>query len=699
MHISEIAINNFRLLQSVKLCLEKVTTVIVGRNNSGKTSLTEIFRRLLEEGSPRFNLEDFSLGVHEQFWNAFELLRNGAEEEVIRKTLPFIKIELTIEYGDSGADFGPLSGFIIDLNLDCTKAKVNIAYALEAGKIQALFADIEKDSEKEQFFKTMKERIPAHFKISLEAEDPNDSTNRKAMEFSSLRILMHGGFINAQRALDNTTNSEKAVLGKILETLFKAATSETATPNDRATAENLKEAVADIEVGIDSNFNDQLFKLLPVFKLFGYPGLSDPKLRTETTLKVEQLLSNHTTVGYEGINGVNLPESYNGLGPRNLIFMLLKLFEFFRSFTISPSIAGVHLVFIEEPEAHLHPQMQNVFIRQLEDISNLFSKNYYNGKLWPVQFIVTTHSSHIANEASFDSMRYFFAQPFAEAPGILATEVKDLQSGLSSELAKNRDFLHKYMTLTRCDLFFADRAVLIEGQTERLLLPKMIEKVDEGQPDGLKLSSQYLSVVEVGGAYAHIFFNLIDFLNLRTLIITDLDTVDKGTAGTSDKKNKKPAKCQVSKGVNSSNTSINHWYSIDTGAKPTKDELLTKEDATKIFRTRRLAYQVPHANGDACGRSFEDAFMLSNSVIFGITGITPQEREDQAWEEAENVDKTDFALKYAIENTDWVVPRYIEEGLKWLALPPVITPAEDAAQEKAVTTTPAQTQTEEGGDA
>ena len=689
MYISEIAINNFRLLQSVKLCLEEKTTVIVGRNNSGKTSLTELFRRLLEEGSPRFTLEDFSLGVHEQFWKAFEFLRDGVEEEAIRETLPSIKIKLTVKYEDSGSDFGPLSGFIIDLNLDCTKAMMNIVYALEEGKIQTFFADIEKDIKKEHFFKAMKERIQAHFKVSLEAEDPNDSTNRKVLEFSSLRILLHGGFINAERALDNASYAEKAVLGKVLETLFKAA-SETANSADHATAETLKEVVAQMQDNINSSFNDQLLRLIPAFNLFGYPGLSDPKLRTETTLKVERLLSNHTTVGYAGFNEVNLPESYNGLGPRNLIFILLKLLEFFRSFTTNPSIAGVHLVFIEEPEAHLHPQMQNMFIRQLNKIIDTFSTTYNNGKPWPVQFIVTTHSSHIANEASFDSMRYFLVQPHGNLQGVFTTCVKDLRSGLSSEPADNREFLHKYMTLTRCDLLFADRAVLIEGPTERLLLPKMIEKVDEGQLDGQRLSSQYLSVVEVGGAYAHKFFNLLDFLNLRTLIITDLDTVD------GDRK-----KCPVSKGVNSSNDSINHWYSIDNGAKPTKNELLMKEDATKKINTRRLAFQVPHVNGDACGRSFEDAFMLSNPTTFDITGKTPQEHEDQAWEKAkkEKDNKTDFALKYAIEKDDWVVPRYIKEGLEWLAQPPVNVPATDPTHEKVVIASSAQPQPEEGGDA
>jgi predicted ATP-dependent endonuclease of OLD family len=372
---------------------------------------------------------------------------------------------------------------------------------------------------------------------------------------------------------------------------------------------------------------------------------------------------------------VNLPESYNGLGPRNLIFILLKLLEFFRSFTSTEPVAGSCLVFIEEPEAHLHPQMQNVFIRKLSEIAKLFGEMYNNGRIWPVQFVVTTHSSHIANEAPFDSMRYFLARPSKTRPALFAAVVRDLCAGLGAEEPENREFLHKYMTLTRCDLLFADRSILVEGSTERLLLPRMIEQIDESQPDDQKLWSQYLSIMEVGGAYAQIFFKLLDFLQLRTLIITDLDTVDAAD-------NRR--KCKVSEGSHSSNACINTWYAPNGEDKPTKDQLLQKGPGDKVSNARRLAFQIPHSEGDACGRSFEDAFMLANPARFGITSEVSAEREEQAWNAAKNVNKTDFALKYAIEDTDWTTPRYIEEGLRWLAQ----SPSTDVPEEEPAADTP-----------
>jgi len=656
MRITRISIKNFRLLEDVELYLEDGATVIVGRNNSGKTSLTELFRRLLDEKSPKFKLEDFSLGVHEQFWVAYELHESGKEEADIRQALPLISTTLNVEYGKD-EELGPLADFVIDLNDECTSAQINICYAVAPGKIDQMFADLDED--KTAFFKALKERIPKFFEATIEAQDPNDPTNQKSLGVANLRSVLQFAFINAQRALDDASTKEKAVLGKIFEKLFTAASSETANTGDQATATALKSAADRVQDQIDENFNEQLENLAPTFDLFGYPGLTDPKLRTETILKVEQLFSNHTTVGYLGVNGVNLPESYNGLGPRNLIFILLKLFEFFKEFANQQPASGIHLIFIEEPEAHLHPQMQSVFIRKLEEIRKLFATHYNDGNPWPVQFVVTTHSSHIANEASFDSMRYFLTKERQAGSALHKTEIKDICTGLSSEEPENREFLHKYMTLTRCDLLFADRAILVEGTTERLLLPEMIHKSDEAVTNtDPKLGNKYLTIMEVGGAYAHRFFKLLDFLNLKTLVVTDLDTIDE-----SDKRKK----CKVSLGTHSSNACINSWYATSDNKNPTKDELMGKSEGDKIVGNRRLAFQIPQVDGDACGRSFEDAFMLANPDEFGITGGSADERETQAWEAAKNVKKTNFALEYAIEKVDWTIPLYIEEGLRWLA--------------------------------
>ena len=88
---------------------------------------------------------------------------------------------------------------------------------------------------------------------------------------------------------------------------------------------------------------------------------------------------------------------------------------------------------------------------------------FCNGAPWNVQFVVTTHSSHVANEAPFDTIRYFLCSRARHSVELRETHIKDLRAGLMDESTPTKEFLQQYMTLTRCDLFFADKAVLIEG--------------------------------------------------------------------------------------------------------------------------------------------------------------------------------------------------------------------------------------------
>jgi putative ATP-dependent endonuclease of OLD family len=463
------------------------------------------------------------------------------------------------------------------------------------------------------------------------------------------------GFINAQRGLDDEARRTSEVLSGILQNLFNNARLESANQEDRDIAKGLESAVQGIQTEIDGDFQKKLSSLLPAFGLFGYPGLPDPQLCTETTLDVDRLLTNHTRVRYVGVNGVTLPESYNGLGVRNLIYILLRLLQFFKDFKAKPLAPGVHLVFIEEPEVHLHPQMQEVFIRQLEKVVDTFNKQENDGPRWPVQFVVTTHSSHIANEAPFSAMRYFLSKRRVAADGYSQTHIKDLRKGILDEPEENRRFLHEFMTLTRCDLLFADKAVLIEGTAERLLLPRMIEKVEATKAIGLR--NKYISTIEVGGAYAHRFFKLLEFLELRTLIITDLDSGREN-------ENHRIAASKVSEGTHTTNACLKTWFG-DAHISP--GQLIQKPAGEKTVGFLHLEYQVPEVVGMSCGRTFEDALMLANPKLFGLTGKDSKDQEEEIWKKMEGgIDKVEFALYHAINTTDWIVPRYIQDGLCWL---------------------------------
>jgi predicted ATP-dependent endonuclease of OLD family len=658
--IHRVKIRNFRLLADVELVLEEQTTLIVGRNNSGKTSLSELMRRLLTDSAATFQLEDFSSACYDDFCTALDARNRGLEDDAIRALIPAIEFRLRCRYDPAQPELGPLSPFVIDLDPACTEAVVVIRYELKDGKLARLFdgqsTEPLNNEIRAAFFRALRERIPNEFGVKIWAEDPNDGDNRRQMQPSALRNLVKTGFINAQRGLDDVTSRESDVLAKIVEGLFAIATSPMADAGDQLVAETLKTAVQDIQTQIDTSFGGQLKSLIPTLQSFGYPGLGGQELHTETVLDVRRLLSNFTKVRYSGYGGVALPESYNGLGARNLIFILLQLVGFYKAFKAELTAPGVHLVFIEEPEAHLHPQMQEVFIRQLAKIAQQLVAGGEDNTPWPVQFVVSTHSSHVANEAGFESIRYFLgASVPGAAAGVRQTKIKDLREGLKGKPDFDKKFLHQYMTLTRCDLFFADKAVLVEGLSERLLLPIIFAKLEAAEPAGPKLSSQYTTVMEVGGAYAHLFFDLLDFLELRSLIITDIDAVEKpgGKA------------CAVHQGTASSNACLKAWFSNDDPF--TLAGLVAKTDRDKVNGRNRIAYQCAELADGPCGRTFEDAFILANAALFGLTGTTREALELEARSNASELKKSEFALKHAIAETGWTSPMYILDGVRWLA--------------------------------
>ena len=227
------------------------------------------------------------------------------------------------------------------------------------------------------------------------------------------------------------------------------------------------------------------------------------------------------------------------------------------------------------------------------------------------------------------------------------------------------------MKLNRSELYYTNKAIYIEGYTERILLPAMMKKLDntnQSTPDYMPLLSQHISIVEVG-AYAHVFEKFLDFLQIKTLIITDFDSINI---------NDSRKAIRVSAGNDSSNASIKHFLS---GKSFTDLKVLSHQD--KILKDILLciAYQTEENSYHA--RSFEDAFIhLNKSFIstnkdnFGglknrnsFDATSGKDAYDLANEciDKKSIFATDI-LYYGGEQFElWETPKYINEGLLWLS--------------------------------
>lgn len=188
-------------------------------------------------------------------------------------------------------------------------------------------------------------------------------------------------------------------------------------------------------------------------------------------------------------------------------------------------------------------------------------------------------------------------------------------------------FLKQYLTLHRAELFFADKIVLIEGSTERILLPAMMRKLDQaGVPDKVTpLLSQNISIVEVG-AHSQVYEKFIKFLGLRTLIITDIDSGYTTEATEDKKKNTHPCCPDDKKAEFPSNSALCFFHGKSTTDLSyfvhleRKDKECAKDDAlTWRPRANRhvfTAYQTKDSHYH--GRSFEDAFFSLNKDLLRL---------------------------------------------------------------------------------
>lgn len=685
MKLQSALIVNFRRLDSVEVHFEDDQTIFVGPNNSGKTSATTAFRCFL--GRRDFKVHDFPLKLLDQI-DRYDPEKFDAGNS--QTHLPVMRLDLWFSIDVKNVEYSKVAPLISELDEDV--ANVGIGMTFAAPDPSGLWKEYTKTFPVEdgksrptlgQFLAT-EGNLRKHFVVSYHALKRRDAeVERIALAPNegkkTVRSLIRVDFVDAQR---NVQDDEETSRGSKLSAAF-AAFYKANLQKAEAGVEAIK-IIEENNTRLTAHYRGSFGGLMGILQKLGVPSANERELQIRSIQSAEEALRGTTDLFYiEKDKTQALPEAYNGLGFKNLVLMAIQMRDFQMQWIATKEDRPLcHLVFVEEPEVHLHAQVQQTFIANMWAILNELSDDE---GLSP-QLVITTHSSHVLNSVEFEKVRYFRRcrrqdECAQESPLLSISEVHNLRdfqaksvnaggAQMSAEEALN--FLRKYMTLTHCDLMFADAAILIEGTAERLLLPAMIRKSAKG------LERVYLTTLEVGGAYAHVFADLMAFLHIPYLVITDIDSVIASKEEGKKKSNK--ACCACEQGAVTSNAALKAFFApkiqIEEFSK------LERAEKTQLDGNRFVAFQMPVSvsyKGTAVtlhGRTLEEAFIYENigecQAGRALAGVDIPE---EAGEINKNIfelvrsstfGKTEFALGI-ISKEEWKTPSYIEEGLDWLS--------------------------------
>lgn len=690
MKIIKIEVENFRLLKNFSMDLEEDLSLVIGKNNTGKTSILSVLDKFLNEKS-KFSYDDFNI----DFKNELEaLIKSGHIPEEF--TPKGIKLKLFIEYNEKD-DLSNVSRVLMDLDPKNNKIVLGFEYTTSYTdflKIKTEYAAFEanekakvdakkknKSSEIKDFLKQGLDNYFHTHKMSFEYDmvtNKVNDTNFIDLESEGIAIKDIIGFKYISARRDVTNKEKENTLSKQTSSLYKKQ--EDNSEKNQAT-EIFKDQLSETDSTLSEIYKDLFSDVIKKVQDFGGIKLNDTDIEIISTLQHRELLEGNTTVVYTH-DDHKLPEHYNGLGYMNLISMIFEIEILVQDFKRDKDKrpADINLLIIEEPEAHTHPQMQYVFIKNIKKLLAEGIKRD-DGIKRPLQYIITTHSSHIVADSDFDDIKYLKSE---NKNNVIAKNLSDLRKQYDADPGQYQ-FLKQYLTISRAEIFFADKAVLIEGDTERILIPTFMRKVDleeaarltaEGKHDAfLPLLSQNISIIEVG-AYSQIFEKFINFLGIKSLILTDIDAIK--VIKQDEEGQDVWGACPVNEGTKTSNSAINHflkevaWNDLKTLPVANRTILIGSSTICICYQQEENAY---HA------RSFEDAFIhLNRKFVKGNKGTF------QGLKNASNFDddakspyelagacikkKTHFALDilyHSDENfSNWNIPAYIKNGLLWL---------------------------------
>lgn len=469
MYISRIVIRNFRNFKHVDVPINHGVTCLVGENNTGKSNLLHALRLAIDSNlSSTYRLlseHDIHTGI--SISRANQVIVSVEFADYVGK------VNETALVGCWEADD---EEHIARLSYRF-RPKLTVREALDAGDIDDGHLTIE----------------DYHWELTGGGiHDPAivdwSADLGTSIRFSDLQHF-HVVFLHALRDVNqDLRQSRQSPLAKLIDA------SDIPEDEKNELVEILREANSEISnkktihetsTAIENAFHKTSGE---AFNIAVRLGMADPSF-TSIARSLTLLLSNSALEDFEPYR--------NGLGLNNLLYISM-LVESFERRVINAQSAG-QILLVEEPEAHLHPQLQRVLYEVLKNK--------------PFQSIVSSHSTHITSNADLSSLVLLTneGQPIttATSPG-------------NDDLLSHKEMadLERYLDATRSTLLYARKVILVEGPAELFIIPPLVKKVMN-----IDLERFGVSVIPIYGIHFDVYAKLFCEMALpkKCAIIADGD--------------------------------------------------------------------------------------------------------------------------------------------------------------------------------
>jgi len=671
MYISKIHIQNYRIFNDFTMEFHKGLNVIIGSNNSGKTGLLYAIKLLRSPAD--ISIDDFNKNnllnyatlyiedapsITIKYNIVHKISEDDTDDESIIRLLPFLGMK---EIAGSRTEKNGVAEYNI-------YAQVKAAYSLDAKLLDEYKKAVSEIKNFDDYMFVLKRFVGSHYSWSY----TNGKSETKA-ELKDATDIFEIRFIGAERTSEEVRKETK----REIESYTKDSKNVAGFDKFRKdVSDELKALLAPSITKLSDLFENEKNAI----------GLEKGNVSIASNVRADfSLADSYVTEVKDTQAGYTVPLQYNGLGYNNLIniYMLIKLTEIQKG-------KDFRILCLEEPEAHLHPAMQYKLFKYLRELDKTDDLNQ--------QIFVTTHSCNISAVAGIDNMFMISYTRSGECS-------KGCQQNLSDQFrdkdgtknkATAKDHLTKFLDVTRSDMLFADKVILVEGIAEKLLMPMFMERC------GCPYEDEHISIVEIGGKHFEHFVELFNgnAVKKKVLCITDKDFkwIDDDGRMRSFTEYEADIPQHIEKLKQRFNIDNFAIYTQTMGGRTFEDEFFLANienlDAAKIIFTKAVSKSL----GDFAEKHGLD-FTIWNTNIDQIDGRSRKciDKYFSAFRTRYDLDATlsnryekllfaeiflhyvegnkgDVALELLVDKnladekgtSKLVVPNYIQEGLKWL---------------------------------